>query len=125
MGITYIPVIIINPADRDKAWEGDFLVDMGAIESLVPRGILDSIGVKPATQREYTSTDGSKAKLDTAPAAMEIMGTLIGTTVVFGDTNSEPLLGRLALNAAGIAVDKHNQTLTKLPAMPMVGFRRR
>ena len=125
MGLIYAPVTIRNPADASKYWEGTFLVDTGAIESLVPREILDAIGVKPATQREYVLADGSKVNLETAPAAMEIMGTLIGTTVVFEDTNSEPLLGRIALNAAGIEVDTNNQTLTKLPYRRMVGFRKR
>lgn len=125
MCIIYTPAIISNLADRQKAWQGDFFIDTGAIDSLVPRDILDAMGVKPKTQREYTLVDGSKVDLDAAPTAMEIMGTLIGTTVVFGDTNSEPTLGRIALNAAGIEVDTHNQTLTKLPSRRMVGFRRR
>ena len=125
MGFIYAPVTIRNPADSSKAIEITFLVDTGAIDSLVPRDVLDTIGVAPKGQREYTSADGSKVDLDAAPAAMEIMGTLIGTTVVFGDTNSEPALGRIALNAAGIEVDTHNQTLTKLPSRRMVGFRRR
>ena len=125
MGKTYTPAIISNLADRNKAWQGDFLIDAGAIDSLVPRDILDAIGVKPKTQREYTLADGRKVDLDAAPAAMEIMGTLIGTTVMFGKAGSEPLLGRIALNAVGIEVDPHNQTLKKLPSRRMVGFRRR
>ena len=125
MGLIYAPVTISNPADTSRYWEGTFLVDTGAIDSFVPRDVLNAIGVAPKGQREYTSADGSQAKLDTAPAVMEIMGVLIGTTVMFGDTNSEPLLGRIALQSAGIEVDTHNQTLTKLPSRPMVGFRRR
>ena len=125
MGLIYAPVTIRNPADSSKYWEGTFLVDTGAIDSLVPRDVLDTIGVAPKGQREYTLADGSKVDLDAAPAAMEIMGTLIGTMVVFGEAGSKPLLGRISLNAAGIKVDPHNQTLTKLPSMRMVGFRRR
>ena len=37
MGNTYTPAIISNLADRNKAWQGDFLIDAGAIDSLVPR----------------------------------------------------------------------------------------
>ena len=117
MGITYTPVIVSNPTDRDKAWEGDFLVDTGAIDSLVPRDVLDAIGVKPKTQREYTLADGSKVDLDTGTADMEIMGTLIGTTVVFGEAGSEPLLGAITMQAAGIVIDPRKETLQKLPTI--------
>ena len=117
MGITYTPVIISNPTDRDKAWEGDFLVDTGAIDSLVPRDVLDAIGVKPKTQREYTLADGSKVDLDTGTADMEIMGTLISTTVVFGESGTEPLLGALDLQAAGVVVDPRKETLQKMPSL--------
>ena len=126
MGLIYAPVTISNPADQDMAWEGDFLVDTGAVDSLVPRDVLDAIGVKPESQREYTLADGSEVTLDVSLARMEILGETIGTTVVFGEPGTDPLLGAISMQAAGIVIDPQNETLTKLPAMRrMVGFRRR
>ena len=36
MGATHVTVTIRNPALPDKSWEGLFLVDTGAVDSLVP-----------------------------------------------------------------------------------------
>ena len=37
MGITQVTVVIRNPAEPDRTWAGLFLVDTGAIDSLVPQ----------------------------------------------------------------------------------------
>ena len=117
MGLICTPVTVRNPTDISKAWEGTFLVDTGAIDSLVPKDGLASIGITPMAQREYTLADGSKVNLDTAPAALEIMGSLIGVTIVFGEAGAEPLLGAIAMQDAGIVVDPRQETLRKLPSL--------
>jgi hypothetical protein len=39
--------------------------------------------------------------------------------VIFGPDNAEPLLGVTALESVGILVDPANQTLKRLPAIPL------
>ena len=51
MGLTHIEVTIRNPADSSRTWKGAFLVDTGAIDSLVPREHLESIGLRPEGRR--------------------------------------------------------------------------
>ena len=51
------------------------------------------------------------------------MGEIAGVTVAMGDESAEPLLGVTALESMGIEVDPHNQELTKLAAIRMVGIR--
>ncbi len=41
MGAIHVTAAIRNPANPDKVWEGLFLVDSGAIDSLVPRDHLE------------------------------------------------------------------------------------
>ena len=47
MGIVSANVIISNPANRNRGWQGKFLVDTGATDSFVPRLHLEAIGLKP------------------------------------------------------------------------------
>ena len=61
MGVTYTDVTIRNPADRTRSWEGRFLVDTGATDSLVPRQRLEEIGLVPESQRTYVLADGSES----------------------------------------------------------------
>lgn len=46
---------------------------------------------------------------------IEFIGEIIGTTIVFGNTNAEPLLGVTALESASIEVDPRNQKLKNCP----------
>ena len=117
MGATHVTVRITNPASPDKFWEGLFLVDTGATDSMVPRQHLEAIGLQPEGRRIYELADGSDLTLDVAVAKIEFMGEFVGGTIIFGDANSEPLLGVTALESVGIEIDPLNQRLKRLPAV--------
>ncbi len=123
MGATHVTVAIRNPAEPDRVWEGLFLVDTGATDCLVPRQCLESIGLTPKGQRRYELADGSELRMDITVAQVEFMGEFVGATIIFGETDAEPLLGVTALESVGIEVDPLNQTLKRLPAVRLKGFR--
>ena len=123
MGATCIAVAIRNPHEPDRVWEGEFLIDTGAVDTLVPRQHLEAIGITPKKQRTYGLADGQELIMDIAGADIEFMGEGTYGTVIFGAENVEPLLGVTALESVGIEVDPHNATLNKLPASRLKGFR--
>lgn len=123
MGVTRVTVAIRNPAQPDRVWEGLFLVDTGATDCLVPRSHLESIGLVPEGRRRYGLADGSEIRLDIAGGRIEFMGEVTWGTIVFGAEDAEPLLGVTALESVGIEVDPRNQTLNRLPATRLRGFR--
>ncbi len=125
MGSTHVTATIRNPAEPDRSWEGLFLVDTGAVDSLVPRDHLESIGIAPKGQRVYILADGSELNMDITTGDIEFMGEIVGCTIVFAESGTEPLLGVTALESAGIEVDPHNQRLTKLPSVRLKGLRTR
>ena len=116
MGMTRVTVMVRNPAMPQKTWEGLFLVDTGAVDSLVPAKHLKSIGLKPKAKRRYELADGSEVKLDITTGELEFMGELVGSTLIFGDDDAEPILGVTALESVGIEVDPRSQKLKRLPA---------
>lgn len=124
MGATHVTVTIRNPADLERAWEGLFLVDTGAADSLVPRQHLEAIGLRPKGQRVYELADGSELRMDITVGQIEFMGEFVGGTIIFGDENAEPLLGVTALESVGIEVDPVNQRLKRLPAVRLKGMKR-
>lgn len=117
MGATYASAIIRNAAEPEKAWEGVFLVDSGATDSLVPRQHLEAIGLKPRGRRMYEMADGSEIAMDVTTAEVEIMGEIVGTRIVFGEADIEPLLGVTVLQSAGIAIDPRSESLYKRPSV--------
>ena len=125
MGAVNANVVISNPADRDRSWEGVFLVDTGATDSLVPRQHLEAIGLKPEAQRTYLLADGNEVEMDIAVARIELMGEIVGGTVLFGAPDTEPLPGITALESLGVEVDPLNHRLKKLPTVRLKSLRMR
>lgn len=117
MGVIHVAVTIRNPADRSMSWQGPFLVDTGATDSVVPRERLDAIGLAPEARRIYELADGRRVQMDVAVARIEFLDDIIGGTVVFGEPGTEPLLGVTALESMGVEIDPANQTLRKLSAV--------
>ncbi len=121
MGTTHVTVRITNPAERDRYWEGLFLVDTETTDSQVPRPHLEAIGLAPKGSRTYQLADGSDLVLDVTTAEIEFMGEVVGGTIIMGAADAEPLLGVTALESAGIEVDPLNQRLKRLPAVRLKG----
>ena len=122
MGAIHVPVTIRNLAQRDRTWEGLFLVNTGATDCMVPRSLLESIGLAPEGQRVYEMADGTQMQIDVTAALVEFMGEAVGATIIMGNTDTEPLLGVTALKSAGIEVDPRNETLKRLPSVRLKGF---
>ena len=122
MGVTHVSVTVRNPAAPERVWDGEFLVDTGAIDSLVPRIRLESIGIRPGGTRTYELADGTKRAFDIAVAQFEFMNETVGGTVIFADDDAEPLLGVTALESAGIEVDPRNEQLKRLSAVRLKPF---
>ena len=116
MGITQVTVTVRNPAQPGKTWDGLFLVDTGAVDSVVPGKHLREIGLAPKGQRTYELADGSQVKLDITTGELEFMGEIVGSTILFGADDAEPILGVTALESVGIEVDPRSQRLKRLPA---------
>ena len=117
MGATHVTVAIRNPAEPERVWEGLFLVDTGATDSLVPRPHLEAIGLAPKGSRSYELADGSELRLDITTADIEFMGETTAGAIIYGEPGVEPLLGVTALESVGVEVDPANQRLKKLPTV--------
>lgn len=60
MGLTFFDLEIASPADLTR-WERlEFLIDSGAIYSVVPSGLLERLGIQPVTEQEFRPADGCK-----------------------------------------------------------------
>ena len=119
MGTTYVDVTIRNPAEPSRSWTGKFVVDTGAFDSLVPRGRLEAIGLKPRGSRDYVLADGKPVTLEATVAEIEFEGVVVGGTIAYGPEGTEPLLGVTALESGGFEIDPRNERLKRLPGVMM------
>ena len=121
MGATHVTVTVRNPAEPQRTWAGEFLVDTGATDCLVPRKHLESIGLVPEGQRTYSLADSRRLELDITVGRVEFMGGITGVAIVMGEDDAEPLLGVTALESVGVEVDPVNQTLKRMPYVRLRG----
>jgi predicted aspartyl protease len=73
----------------------------------------------PTGRRAYELATGARIEFEVGYAEFSFMGDTIQTRVIFGPDKTEPILGAVALELAGMVVDPVNQILRKLPALPL------
>jgi len=116
MGITFLKVI--NPERPKKAQTCEFLVDSGAVYSVVPEAILKKLGIKPASVQEFILANGEIVRKAIGNAYFEYQGNVRAAPVVFGDEGVF-LLAATTLEALGMILDPIRRQLKPLPMLLM------
>ena len=119
MGTIHAEVTISNPSDSSRRWQGEFLIDSGATDTVVPGNRLREIGILVDETRRYKLADGRVHELGAGVARVEFMGGFAGVTVVFADDDVEPLLGATAMESLAIEINMQDETLRRLPSLQL------
>lgn len=115
MGLTFLKIEVGNPAQPEIRVEVKFLVDSGAIYSVVPRGILGKLGIKPLAEEKFKLAEGETITRKKGGALFKY-GEKIGVAdVIFGEPGDSNLLGAFTLEALGLALDPLKRELKPLP----------
>jgi predicted aspartyl protease len=123
MGLTYLTLGVGNPADPQTTKELQFLIDSGAIYSIVPAPVLDDLGIKPVSEESFQLANGASVKRKKGIALFTYEGRIGGADVIFGEPDDAVLLGAFTLESLGLALDPLRRELKPLP-MLLVGIRR-
>jgi predicted aspartyl protease len=115
MGITTLSVEVGNPARPAKTVKLEFLVDSGAVYSIVPARTLRKLGIKPLVREEFRLADGSKIVRKKGMAVFRYGPRVGGADVIFGEKGDSLLLGALTLEALGLSLDPLRRELKPLP----------
>ena len=62
MGLTFLELEIANPANPAVTERLDFLIDSGAIYSVVPAPVLERLGIQPLAMQEFRLANGTKVQ---------------------------------------------------------------
>lgn len=113
MGMTNVRLKIKNPRDPKRTFESKFLVDSGATYTVVPKGVLTKMGIKPAREDEFDLADGKVIKRKVGNAIYEYKGIEAAAPVLFGEKGDSLLLGAFTLEALGLTLDPFKRKLYK------------
>jgi clan AA aspartic protease len=122
MGLVHATVTVrpfVSSLRTSKKYEAIFLVDTGATDTMAPASKLRKIGIKPVGKKVYELADGRRLELSYGNAVIEFLGEITATRVIFGPEGTEPILGVTILESCGIVVNPKDQTLKRLPAVPL------
>lgn len=112
MGLTHVTVALSNLRADGSAFEGEFLVDTGAIDCLVPAKAL-AAGIAVEGKDVYELVNGTIVEYPYGFARVSFMGAETVAQVIFGPDDCEPILGVVALENTGIGVDPATHSLNK------------
>jgi len=129
MGEVRVKIKIINAGDETmfrrgklskeeiRTYETDALVDTGAVPSVLPIEIVQTLGLDIIRQERATYANNSSENADvTEPVTFVILGRRVTEeALVLGD---EVLIGQIALERTDLMVDCTNQRVIRNPAHP-------
>lgn len=117
MEMTTVTLRVKNPKDESRSIEKEFLVDSGATFTVVPKPILDKIGIKPTGEQKFVLADGRTVKRKMGEAIFEMDGSRAPGPIVIGKKNDSFLLGTSTLEAMGLTLDPFQRKLYKARLM--------
>ncbi|HET9387969.1 MAG TPA: hypothetical protein VFO67_22745 [Gemmatimonadales bacterium] len=119
MGLMYVTVSVRVPGAPAAGFEGRFLVDTGATDSMAPAFRLVEAGIQPVGRTACELADGTVHEYPFGLAQIEFMGEVTAGRIIFGPEYVEPILGVTALESVGVMLDLTTRTLERLPAVPL------
>jgi clan AA aspartic protease len=114
MGLTHLTVRIANPTDSKRHKDIEFLVDSGAIYSVVPKEILKELGISPHSRRSFVLANGEKLERQLGTADVIYKKRRGAATVIFGEKGDFALLGVTALESLGLILDPIRRKLKSI-----------
>ncbi len=99
------------------------LVDTGATYTVLPKGLLDQLGIAQEGQRRFELGDHRVVAYPIGYARLRLEDDQAIVLVVFGPEGIDPLLGATALEHLSLAVDPVHQRLIPVPRVAEIESR--
>ncbi|CAN2041376.1 Aspartyl protease [Candidatus Magnetomoraceae bacterium gMMP-15] len=111
MGITYAILNVKQSHQHSDFVEVKFLIDSGAVYSVIPSKDLQKIGIQPHRTMKFVLADGTEIKREVGDAYFELHGNGGAAPVIFGVEDDEPLLGVTTLESLGLVLNPFTRKL--------------
>ena len=110
MGLTYVEGIVRAPGRRPVR-RVRFLVDSGAVYSVLRHDDWRALRLKQERELEFVLADGTALKRGVSECVFELEGRRATSPVVLGETEDEALLGAVTLETLGLMLNPLSRTL--------------
>ena len=114
MGLTYVEGTVRASGRRRRSKRVRFLVDSGAVYSVLRRDDWRALGLRPDRELEFVLADGTSLERGVSECVFELEGRRATSPVVLGETEDEALLGAVTLETLGLMLNPLNRTLQRM-----------
>jgi clan AA aspartic protease len=111
MGIIVKKLTFKEHRKAEHSVELDFLIDSGAVYSLVPGRILDELGIDTYRTIDFALADGTVITRRVTSGYFEYNGEGGPAPVIYGEEGDEPLLGVTTLESLGLILHPFKREL--------------
>jgi clan AA aspartic protease len=111
MGLTNQRLMVKESRRGRRKAAVNFLIDSGAVYSLVPASTLKRLGIRAYRQVDFSLADGTTIRRAVGDAYFEFQGNGGAAPVIFGEKGDEPLLGATTLESLGLVLDPFKRRL--------------
>jgi predicted aspartyl protease len=116
VGISYVEGTVRGPAGKEERVR--FLIDSGAMYSLLPEPVWKAIGLTAKREMEFVLADGSSIHRSVSECHITLPQGDGHTPVVLGEPgDAEPLLGVVTLDILGFVFDPFRRVLRPMRAV--------
>ena len=106
-----VEVQIANPQRLELRTSVTLLADTGATYSMIPRTVLEQIGITLLERVEFEIADGRRINRDIGEATFFWNNNRGTSKVIFGEASDAAVLGVVALESLALQVDPYNKQL--------------
>jgi predicted aspartyl protease len=114
MGMVYADVEVDREGEPPRPVR--FLVDSGALYSVLPRAVWYALGLVPTRQMEFVLADGSLIDRPVSHCFFTYAGIRAPSPVVLGAPGDDALLGTITLENLGLVLNPFDRTLRPIRA---------
>jgi len=105
LGEFRVQVVVVNPRTGARSEEITALVDTAATLTVVPRDVLQQLGIQTIRRVSLLLADGRRIEREVGEALVQVNGDAVPSRIVFGESGDPVLLGLTILEQLGLAVD--------------------
>ena len=105
MGVTTLTVEVANNAAPEVTESLEFIVDSGAVFSVVPTEVLRRLGIRPVQQQTFQLANNTRIVRWKGGALFKFREYVGFSEVIFGEEGDATLLGAHTLEAFGLGLD--------------------
>ena len=109
--MTYVRAQVSRPTGRGQSIGVRFLVDTGAVYTVLPEDVWPALKLKPQRTVEFSLADGTIISRQVSECRFTIEGQSATSPVVLGASEDAPLLGAVTLETIGLMVNPLSREL--------------